>query len=240
MEMDVPDAASASGRKTMSQGEKPELWSFPAHVSRELAVLVEPGSIAANSMLSIASRIQHMHVDQRVRSFCFIADEHRRGTTVVSANVAAAFAASGLRTILVETNFRSPRMTAMFSLDGKRPGLSEWLAGIEDMHSLSAHIQPVWTNLLVMPAGVAVREGEPYLATELRPLVLEMSRMFDVVICDAPPMTDISGTLAVVSAVERTILVARANHTALNRLIAFQDTVQECGGVLGGSVYLDY
>lgn len=215
-------------------------WSYPTHVAGELAVMVAPGSATAERMASVASQLQHMHVDLGVRSFCFIGDDKKVGTTVVAANVAAAFAMSGQRTILVETNLRSPRIASMFGISKTKPGLSEWLAGLGDVQSWAGYMQPAYPNLMVMTAGDALKEGEAYLATELRGLILEMSRMFDVVICDCAPMSDVSGTLAVVAAVERTVIVARANKTRLNALIAFQDVVKKCGGVIGGSVLLDF
>lgn len=215
-------------------------WSYPTHVTSELAVMVSPGSATAERLVSVASQLQHMHVDLGTRSFCFIGDNRKVGTTVVAANVAAAFAMSGQRTILVEANLRSPRVAAMFGIDNSKPGLSEWMAGLGDVQSWAGYMQPACPNLMVMAAGNALKEGEGYLATELRGLILEMSRMFDVVICDCAPMSDVSGTLAVVAAVERTIMVARANKTRLNALIAFQDVVKNCGGVIGGSVLLDF
>jgi Mrp family chromosome partitioning ATPase len=159
---------------------------------------------------------------------------------VVAANVAAAFAMSGQRTILVEANLRSPRLASMFGIDKAKPGLSEWMAGLGDVQSWAGYMQPAYPNLMVMTAGNALKESEAYLATELRGLIVEMSRMFDVVICDCAPMSDVSGTLAVVAAVERTIMVARTNQTRLNALFAFQDVVKNCGSVIGGSILLDF
>lgn len=215
-------------------------WSYPTHVTSELAVMVSPGSSMAKRLVSVTSQLQHMYVDAGIRSFCFIGDEKAVGATVVAANVAAAFAMSGQRTILLESNFRSPRIASMFGLDQTKPGLSEWMAGMGDVQSWAGYMQPAYPNLMVMGAGNALKEGEAYLATELRGLIIEMSRMFDVVVCDCAPMSDVSGTLAVVAAVERTIMVARANRTKLNTLFDFQDAVKNCGGVIGGSVLLEF
>lgn len=209
-------------------------------VTKELVVLLEPDSQTAKKFLSVTAQLQHMHVDASVRSFCFISDRRNSGATVVAANVAAGFALSGQRTILLETNFRSPRLSEMFGLAAAKPGLSDWLIGMGGIHAWSFYMQPVYPNLVIMPAGTALREGEALHATELRHLIIELSRTFDIVICDAAPMSDISGTLAVVAAVERTIIVARANQTEMSSLMNFQDLVTKCGGVLGGSVYLDY
>lgn len=215
-------------------------WSYPTHVTSELAVMVSPGSSMAKHLVSVASQLQHMYVDGGIRSFCFIGDEKAVGATVIAANVAAAFAMSGQRTILLESNFRSPRIASMFGMDKTKPGLSEWMAGMGDVQSWAGYMQPAYPNLMVMGAGNALKEGEAYLATELRGLIIEMSRMFDVVVCDCAPMSDVSGTLAVVAAVERTIMVARANQTKLNTLFDFQDAVKNCGGVIGGSVFLEF
>lgn len=215
-------------------------WSYPSQVSRELVALLEPGSKGAREMGSIASQIQHMHVDARVQTFCFVADESGRGTSAVAGNVAAMFAQRGKRTILLDLNFNAPRLGDMFGLDTKKLGLADWLAGAGASLTWAAYAQPAYPNLVVMPVGQAVKEGLPFLASDLRPLILEMSRAFDIVICDAPPVSDVAGVLAAVSAVEKVILVARAHATKVNRLLEFQELVKQCGGALGGAVYLDF
>jgi protein-tyrosine kinase len=229
-----------SANQAPSVRPKREGAHFPTHVTRELAVLVDPGSSVAQGLVSITSQLQHMHVDMGVRSFCFIGDDAKCGTTVAAANVAASFAMSGLRTILIESNFRSPRIAAMFGLDTSRPGLSEWVAGIGETSAWSSYMQPGYPNLMIVPAGSALKQGEAYLSTELQHIVMEMSRMFDVVICDAAPMSDVAGTLAVVAAVERTIIVARANRTRMNTLVEFGKIVEKCRGVVAGSIYMDF
>jgi Mrp family chromosome partitioning ATPase len=237
----VQELAKNRGDVALPQpAAKRAAWSYPTHVTSELAVMVSPASKMAERLISVTSQLQHMHVDLGTRSFCFIGDDKKVGTTVVAANVAAAFAMSGQRTILVEANLRAPRIGSMFGIDRAKPGLSEWMAGLGDVQSWAGYMQPAYPNLMVMTAGNALKEGEAFLATELRGLILEMSRMFDVVICDCAPMSDVSGTLAVVTAVERTVIVARANKTRLKALIGFQDVVKNCGGVIGGSVLLDF
>jgi protein-tyrosine kinase len=217
-----------------------EQWRLPSHVAKELAVMVDPAAPVSRALQSVTSQLQHMYVDGGVRSFCFIGDSSRSGTTVVTANVAAAFSISGQRTLLIETNFRSPRLAKMFGLDPTLPGLSEWLAGIGDVGSWTSYMQLASPGLIVIPAGNALKDAEAKLATELRPLMLELSRMFDVVLCDAAPMTEVSSTLAVISTVERTVIVARANKTRLKALLEFQETVRQCGGQVGGVVYLEF
>lgn len=181
-----------------------------------------------------------MYVDNGIRSFCFISDAGRAGTSVIAANAAAAFAASGLRTVLVDTNFSQPRQAELFGLDKRKPGLSEWVSGIGDVNVWSGYMQPAFQNLIVIPAGAETHNAEALLATELRHFVLELSRMFDVVLCDAAPISNLAGTLAVVSAVERTIIVARADKTRLKELVSFQEIVKQCDGQIGGMVYVDY
>jgi Mrp family chromosome partitioning ATPase len=215
-------------------------WTMPSKVARELSVILEPESAFARSLQAVASQLQHIYVDNGVRSFCFIGDAKKTGTSVVAANVAAGFALSRQRTILVETNFKSPRAAQMFGLEPDRLGLSDWMMSVNDASAWSSFMQPVYPGLMLMPAGTATKDSEGVMATELRPLILELSRMFDVVICDTAPMSDVAATLAVVSAVERTVVVARAHKTRMNALFDFQKLVRECGGQLGGSVYLDF
>jgi Flp pilus assembly CpaE family ATPase len=214
-------------------------WQFPTHVTRELAVMVDAGSPLAQSVFAITSQIQHRHRDFGVRSFCFIADRPQSGVTVIAANVAAAFATTGQRVALIETNFDTPRLAAMLGLERSPCGLSEWLSDL-GATGWAGYLQPAYPNLLVMSAGQSTNQASALLATRLRTLILELSRMFDVIICDAPPMNSGASALSVVSAVERTVVVARANQSGVKALVQFEDTVKQCGGTLGGTLYVDF
>ncbi len=142
-----------------------ETWRLPSHVAKELTVILDPAAPVSRALQSVTSQLQHMYVDAGVRSFCFIGDIPRSGTTVVAANVAASFAMNGSRALLIETNFRSPRLAKMFGLDATRPGLSDWLAGIGNVDSWTGFMQLAYPGLVVIPAGNALKEGEAMLAT---------------------------------------------------------------------------
>jgi protein-tyrosine kinase len=237
--MNLADSAQ-NGEIAKTEFAERQPWILPTHMAKELAVIVAPDDPFSRTVFAITSQLQHMYVDSGTRSIGFIGDVEGTGTTVVAANVAAAFAIGGMRTILIETNFRSPRIAEMFGLDPSRSGLSEWMAGIGDVNSWSTYMRPAFPGLMVMPAGGALKEGEALKATELRRMIIELSRMFDIVVCDSAPMSDMSGMLAMVSTVERTIIVAKANSTRVKTLVKFQDILKQCGGQLGGTVYMDF
>lgn len=212
---------------------------FPT-VSKEIAILAEPGSTFGEAIADLMSQLQHMFVDNGVRSFCLIGDDRKIGVSVVAANVATSFAQSGHRTILVETNLSSPRVAEMFGLDPSRPGLSEWILGKDGAAAWSTYMQVAGPNLIVVPAGAETREGRAQLPAAMPQIVNELSRVFDIVICDAPPMTERAGAIAVANAVERTIIVARANQSRLQSLLDFQLMMERHRGVVGGCVYMEY
>lgn len=211
---------------------------FPANVSNEIAVLVDPNSGFAQAMLASATKLKQMYVDGGVRSFCFTADGPQTGTTVVSVNIAAALAAMGLKTLLIEANFSRPRLARMFDLPADRPGLAEWIAALHEPQSWSLFISPAYPGLAIVHAGKAGSVPAGALTSVLPQLVSELSRIFDVVLLDAPPLEDEIGLLPALASAECTIVVARQDMSKVGNMTRFEDIVRKSHSRLGGFIYL--
>lgn len=215
--------------------------NYPANVSSELSVLVDPQSRFAREMFACATKLKQMHIDNGVRSLCFTADANETGTTVVAANVAAAFATMGLRTLLIEANFMRPRLARMFDLPPERFGLSEWVSGLEEGHSWVLFMNPVYPYLVVVHAGheTATAAATAALAKELPYIVDELSRTFDIILFDAPSMAEPDAILPVLSAVEMVVAVARENVTKIKNLVQLDDLIAKSRAKFGGFIYVD-
>lgn len=207
-------------------------------MSGEVAVLTAPDSEFAGHMFACAAKLRVSQVDFGVRSFCFTADQSGIGTTVVAANIAAAFASMGLRTILIETNFRRPRLARLFDLPGDRRGLFERLVSDDVHHSWSHFLNPVHPNLFVVETGHAPVRTPGSLGSLLPEIVMHLSRAFDLVICDAPAIDDAASVLPILSSTECAVAVARRHVTRVSNLTAFEKVAAAAGVRIGGVVYL--
>lgn len=109
-----------------------------------------------------------------------VSAQRGEGRTYLAAHLAAAFAALGEKTLLIDADFRSPGLHEAFGLPN-RGGLADYLKGKQ--------VEPAVynENLAVLVAGDAGRNPLELLSgTRLRGLVTAASKHFRVIVVDTP------------------------------------------------------
>lgn len=134
------------------------------------------------------------------------------GKSLVSSNLALAFAESGARTLLIDGDIRRGELAKTFGTT-QRPGLVEYLDGTaliaEVLHPAASH-----PNLTLMPAGARRKRAPELLATpRLNQLLNQMATEYDVVIVDSPPLGAGFDAYALATATGNMALVLRAGVT---------------------------
>lgn len=204
-------------------------------ISPDVVVLTKPLAEASEAIRRVQSQIQRRLIDQGIRSFAIVGDDLGTGSSFIAANLAVSCAQSGRRTVLVDANLGHPRQSETFGLDAIDPGLADWLES--DEHSdFSRYGSLRLPNLTVVPAGRSSRVTDPLQQARLATIMAQLSRIFDVVICDAPPATDLANSLAIAGIAERTILVGRKHFTRVATLQRLQSLIEQCHGKVEGVV----
>jgi tyrosine-protein kinase Etk/Wzc len=134
----------------------------------------------------------------------------QEGKTFVSANLAATFALSGKKVLLIGMDIRNPRLDEYFNLPER--GFTNYLSskdlkledlivkqkGFEDFHILPAGIIPPNPAELLMSKKVDV-------------LFKELKAQYDYIIVDTAPVSLVTDTLLIAKHADCFIYVARAN-----------------------------
>ena len=109
-----------------------------------------------------------------------VSAQRGEGRTYLAAHLAAAFAALGEKTLLIDADLRSPGLHHAFGVPNKE-GLSDYLLG------KATNPVPVNENLAVLVAGSAAGNPLELLRGErLRNLVTAASKHFRVIVVDTP------------------------------------------------------
>lgn len=207
-------------------------------MTAEVIVVSDPLSDAAQAIRSFQSRIQRQFLNAGVRSFAILGDASQTGASFLAANLAVACAQSGLRTALIDANLADPRQAEIFGIDPMTPGLADWV-GSPDVDCARFVVAPA-PNLFLMPAGTPSQDESLLQQVKVSAIIRQLGRLFDVVIYDIPPATDLANALAVAAAAERTILVGREHHTLVNTLQQLSSLVQQCRGNVAGIVLTQF
>jgi succinoglycan biosynthesis transport protein ExoP len=170
---------------------------------------------------------------EAVKTILFTSALPGEGKSFTSANVAAAFAMQGARTLLVDMDLRRPRLHALFGTDRhKGAGLVDLLAG---QCALPSTIHPTGlANLFLLPAGsVAPNPAELLNVENCRQLFAALKSGFDRIIIDTAPLLPVSDTRLISQAVDTCILVAGAEKTPKGAIIRALELLGTAAGADG-------
>ncbi|MGD7707104.1 polysaccharide biosynthesis tyrosine autokinase [Microlunatus sp. Y2014] len=188
---------------------------------RPIAVTADPHSARAEEVRQIRLALRYLQTDRPHKMFAFTSATAQEGKSSVSANVAAAMAASGLRVCLVEGDLRRPTLGTVLDLVGGI-GLTTVVAGEAELD----HVLQEWgtDGLQVLLAGdVPPNPGEIIESARVEQLLQRIRERFDVTIIDCPPIHPAADAVALVSVAGGAVLVAGAKRV---RVRDFRRAVQ--------------
>jgi len=192
-------------------GVIPERDEDPTNVKdAELAVRRFPNSVLAESFRQATSAIcrevdRHGH-----QTLVLVGGLPAAGTTTLATNIAVALTNFGRRVLLVDTNFRRPRLAEAMGFDNDRPGLGDVLA---DEASLDDVVLSDDASVHVLSVGTpANRIFERLNSPQFDNLVAEMRSRYDLVIFDSAPCVVAGDAIILANKADACVLVVRAHQ----------------------------
>jgi capsular exopolysaccharide synthesis family protein len=196
--------------KSKVLGTIPEASEDPSNPEGfDLAIKRQPQSVIAESIRQLRTPLLK-HVQQADHKVILVAPASPgSGATSIIGNLAASCAALEMKVLVVDGNFRKPRLHAHFGLEAT-PGLADMLA--DDEAALEQCVQTSSVeNLSVLPAGTAEQRIVERLGTKRFDRVLDQARQqYDLVLVDVAPGIVSGDSQLVANRVDASILIARA------------------------------
>lgn len=216
-------------------GSVPELGEDPTDVKEaDLVVRKHPQSVTAEGYRQVTMPIRRSIDHSGHQAILMVGGMPGSGTTTASSNVAAVLQATGKRVVVLDANFRRPRLAQAMDVPTDRPGLGDVLcdeARLDDVLLQSS------CGVMVLTAGTpANRLFERLGSEQFDHLLAELRGTFDVIIVDSPPAVVAGDAFMLANKLDATVLVVRANREQrglVARLInQFSDARSELLGVL--------
>jgi tyrosine-protein kinase Etk/Wzc len=134
------------------------------------------------------------------------------GKTFAAINLAASFALSDKKVLLIGMDIRNPQLAVDMNFT-KGKGLTSFLTGDEKWGNLLSHI-PEYPNLDILQAGVIPPNPNELL---MKPILFELFKElrveYDIVVIDSAPLGVVSDTLLIAKHADATVYVTRENVT---------------------------
>ena len=202
-------------------------------VASELVTAHAPLSPASEAYRHLRTAVQFSRPDTLVRTVVVTSGGAGEGKSTTASNLAVTFAQSGRKTVLLDTDFRRPRLHETFGAP-PQPGLVQALrAGVTGKGALTDWLEGSFStgveNLYVVPTGgvaveseadgpgdgraVVVNPAELLGSPEARRFLEALLEVADVVVIDTPPVLAATDAVLLSTQADATVLVASAGQT---------------------------
>ena len=205
----VSDLAVLPGAQVL--GGIPDLVDDPTKTTAaELVVRKHPMSVLAESYRQAATSLLPLMDRNGHQTLLMVGGLPGSGTTTMVTNIAAAAAASGKNVLVVDANFRRPRLADAMGLVNDGPGLADLLTGTA---IIDQAIQDAGDGVSVIGAGSPANRVFERLANgTFESLIAELRGRFDLIIFDAPPAVVAGDAMMLANKVDAAVLVVRAHQ----------------------------
>jgi capsular exopolysaccharide synthesis family protein len=186
--------------------------------------LIAPESSTAESFRSLRSGLTLSGVGRKLKVLAVTSALPGEGKSYTTYNLGLAFAATGMKVLIIDCDLRRPRQHGLFRVN-REDGLADLLAGqISFENAIKPH--PVESNLSIMPAGRQSPLASELLgAGEIEKVLATARARFDLVFVDNPPVLPVADAIIVGTHCDGLIGVLRAGKTSRKALRRFVQTL---------------
>jgi capsular exopolysaccharide synthesis family protein len=205
-------------------------WSDHEH---PLILSAQPQSPEADALRSLRARINLGDEGSDIKKLAITSPSPRDGKTFTALNLAAAAAAAGLRTILIDGDLRLGSLHTLLGC-APEPGLSDLLRRRHGHTPSESALQATpLDNLYLIPIGRPVLDPASLLsASKLDALTSTLLEDADLVVIDTPPVGVGPDATLLAAAADAVVLVASVDRTR-RRLAIKAITVLERYNLIG-------
>lgn len=209
-------------------------------ISSSLVALSQPYSAGGAAFHRLAGEIIRQHLEPGRRGLALCGASAGTGVTFTAANLAIALAQSGIPTLLVDANFRSPGLESLIRPLVGNGGLQAVLRS--ELGTNDAIHHEVLPNLSLLYAGGASSHAEDLVACAgFRDVLRSCMRNYGCTLIDTPPANQSADARTIASAVGHAAIVGRQGFTFLEDagLLSAQmaqDGVNVVGSIFNGAV----
>lgn len=135
------------------------------------------------------------------------------GKSTLAANLAISIAQAGKSVVLIDADFRKPRVHVLFGLSGSDPGLAAAADGEADVFAV---VKPTAIEQLsVLPCGpIPDAPAELLSSSRFTDVLKALKGRFDYVIVDTPPLLAVSDPRVVAQRADAVLLTLRLTSTS--------------------------
>ena len=187
-------------------------------MNNELIVANNPKSGVAEAIKTIRTNLLFSSIDEPVKSILMTSSMSGEGKSFVSANLAVAFAQTGVKVLIVDCDLRRGRQHKIFNIDNEQ-GLSNLLLDNVDKNYKKYIKKTRYENIYVLPMGIMPPNPSEHLASaKNKQLAKILKQKFDLVIYDGVPVGGLTDSVIMADLVDKIVIVSAYKVTPVEFL----------------------
>lgn len=205
----------------------------------ELAVVEKKNSTFAEEIKKIRTNLKFSSLGKEIKVICVTSSLPGEGKSMVSGNLAAAFAQADEKVLIIDCDLRKGRQRHLFHIpSSKGYGLSNLIINKNWKEEYKKYIKDTKIeNLSLIPTGPYPPNPSELLANENFVNLLEvLKKEYSVIILDCPPVSGLNDALVVSTYADTTIIVVKHKKTQMHMLEETKKQLESVGSKIGGVV----
>lgn len=187
-------------------------------MNNELIVANNPKSGVAEAIKTIRTNLLFSSIDEPIKSILMTSSMSGEGKSFVSANLAVAFAQTGVKVLIVDCDLRRGRQHKIFNIDNEQ-GLSNLLLDDVDKNYKKYIKKTRYENIYVLPMGIVPPNPSELLASaKNKQLAKTLKQKFDLVIYDGVPVGGLTDSIIMADLVDKIVIVSAYKVTPVEFL----------------------
>ncbi|MBF2708194.1 GumC family protein [Flavobacterium soyangense] len=213
--MDLLDTKVKSQKDMVGKTQIPFIGDLPNSESPSKLIESESRTSTAEALRIIRTNLDFMLnevPDGMAKTIMMTSTIPGEGKTFITVNLAAIFALSGKKVLLIGMDIRNPKLSDYFDVPIKH-GLTNYLSSKNV--SIADYITKAegFDSLYVLPTGIIPPNPvELLMNKKVDELFAQLKKEYDYIIVDTAPVSLVTDTLIVAKHADTTVYVVRANH----------------------------
>ncbi len=197
-----------------------------------------PRSPISESFRSLRTNVKYASVDHPIRRLLVTSPTPEEGKTTVTSNLAVVLAQGGSSVVLIDADLRRSRIHKMFGLENKN-GITNLF--VQPNLYFEGITQAVKTeNLRILSSGGTPPNPSELLGSKKMNEILEgLAETADLIILDTPPVLTVTDAVALSSAVDGVLVVAKIGVTKQAALLKAIEQLRQVNANIMGIVIND-
>lgn len=199
-----------------------------------LVTVTNPKSPISEQYRTIRTNIQFSMIDKPFKTIACTSPSPGEGKSTTIANLAVTFAGQGQKVLLIDADLRKPTLHQIMEVDNQK-GLTTLIA--KSTNITEAILATKIKNLYLLPSGPIPPNPSELLGSKMLKILLSgLSKKFDLILFDTPPILAVTDAQILGSSCDGVILVLKSGQTERKNLVKAKELLDRVQVNVIGSV----